>query len=546
MSRLSLSGGIAFIVAITAGCGVTFPPSFGDRPATTLPSQPTVINFVDPSTVGGLSVRTASDDSAGLHVFTGYPAPAAAPALAARLKEVTAAAVRRFTAASASGADGRPAPAPTTSSAPSAPSELNVGGQLTAASGGVFGVRLRTGTLTGSTWRNSLRTYWYDADTRHVHDSADLLKDGTALGTLTSIVRNRLWAIGPEMNVNAVKPDRALFDSLNFNPHGDLVVEFDDGQVAPAPMGRIAIAVGKREATPLLSDFGQRAMAVVDSATPATLSASPPPEFTPPPDGGDPGDGGPSGGASGGGSRAGGRPDCSVTKCVALTFDDGPGPQTGRLLSILARYSARATFFTLGASAQARPDLLRQIVAAGHLVAAHSWSHRDLTTLDAHRISDELGRTQIAAGVAIGRTPSLMRAPYGHTDAKVATAARALNLSIVGWSVDTADARDPDPGSVARRAIDGTRPGAIVLMHESGPATAPALLRVLAALEAKGYAFVTVPELYGSRRMEPGRMYTEADSPPRRRRARPVETAGPPITPAVDRKALGNMGRRDI
>jgi peptidoglycan-N-acetylglucosamine deacetylase len=484
MSRLLLSGGIAAVAAITTGCGVLLPSPFGDDPIT-LPSQPTVINFVDPSTVDGLSVHTTSDDSGTPHIFVSYPTPASAPALAEKLREVTSTAVRR---------SAQPTPAPTKGRPP----ELNVGWQLTAASGGVFGVRMRTGTFTGSEWKNSLSTFWYDQNARRVHDSADLLKDGKALTTLSGMVQNRLWSLGEGMKVSAVKPDRTMFDSLNFNPHGDLVVEFDDGQVAPARMGRMAVAVPKQEATPLLSDFGREVMRAVDSATPGSIPAFPPPEFSPSP-APSPGDG---------------TVDCATSRCVALTFDDGPGPETDRLLYTLAAYKARATFFTVGGSAEAQPALLRRMTAAGHLVADHSWSHRDLATLSARKISDELSRTQIAVGAATGRPSELLRAPYGDVSAQVMNAARVLKLPIVGWSVDTADARDPDPAAVTRRAIDGARPGSIILMHDAGPATATALPKVLEALAARGYAFVTVPELYGSRGMEPGQIYEKGTLAP--------------------------------
>ncbi|WP_344934868.1 polysaccharide deacetylase family protein [Sphaerisporangium flaviroseum] len=91
--------------------------------------------------------------------------------------------------------------------------------------------------------------------------------------------------------------------------------------------------------------------------------------------------------------------------------------------------------------------------------------------------------------------------------AQVATAARALNLSVIGWNVDASDAGDSDPEAVARRAVDRARPGSIILMHEGGPATITALPAILRGPAAHGYALVTVPELFGSRGLEPGRVY---------------------------------------
>ncbi|MFC4588885.1 polysaccharide deacetylase family protein [Sphaerisporangium corydalis] len=479
-----LSGGIALLLAVASGCGIVLPLPLTNAP-TTLPAQPTTINFVPPSTVDGLTVRTITDDSAVRHIYAGHPELPSAPALTKRLAEVNAAAVRRFS---------RDAPAarPGTAS-----TELNVGWQLTAASAGVYGVRLRTGSFTGGRWSNSLSTFWYDQTARRVHDSTGLLRDAAALGTLASIVRDRLRDLGQGTRVEAVKPTGALFDSLNFNPHGDLVAEFDDGQVAPERMGRVAVAVPTADATPLLSDFGRRAMAAVDSATPSSMPGSPPPGFTPGPQ-----------------PTHEGPVDCAAARCVALTFDDGPGPDTGALLDALARYGARATFFTLGASAEAQPALMRRMAAARHLVAGHAWSHRDLATLDVRQISDELSRTQIAIGATTGRTPPLMRAPYGGVTPQVAESARALGLAIIGWSVDAADARDPDPASVARRATAGVRPGSIVLMHDGGHATVAALPRILTALAARGYVFVTVPELYGPHGMEPGQVHNVGSATP--------------------------------
>ncbi|MFB9253218.1 polysaccharide deacetylase family protein [Sphaerisporangium melleum] len=538
MSRWLSSGGVAVIIAVTTGCGISLP---SHAPPTTLPAQPTTINFVDPASVPGLAVRVSSDDSAPRHVFTAYPVPPAAAPLGERLRRATEAAVRGL---------GRPG-----GKGGGAATELNVGWQITAASGGVYGVRLRTGTLTGSAWRNSLATYWYDARSGRVHDSAGLLKDGAALARLAALTRARLGTLGPPVRPAAVRADRDLFDSLNFNPRGDLVAEFDDGRVAPARMGRIAVAVPRQDATPLLSEFGLRVMTVVDSATPPTLPASPPPEFTPSPEVTGPdraGYGG--GGLSGGAGRAGGRADCSVTKCVALTFDDGPGPRTRALLAALAEHHALATFFTLGAGGEARPDLLRAIAAAGHLIANHTWTHRDLAPMDVNRISDELNRTQIAIGVATGRVPRLMRAPYGSTGGGTVAAARALNLAIVGWDVDAGDARDAGPAAVARRTVARVRPGSIVLLHEQGPATVPALREILARLTAKGYAFVTVPELYGSRGMDPGRVYGGAEPPLRRARHRAAGTEPDPSQVATApgsaasalRDAAGSHPGRDI
>ncbi|MDH2428957.1 polysaccharide deacetylase family protein [Sphaerisporangium sp. TRM90804] len=474
MSRSRLSGGIALLVAVSAACGISLPSSRPREPAT-LPAQPTTINFVDPSTVTGLSVRTVSGESRVPHLYVSHPVLAAAPELNAAVERATSAAVRGYLAPKAG------------AKAAERAGELNIDGQLTAASASVYGVRVRTGRYDGKSWRNSLTTYWYDAAARRVHDSAGLLKDDAALASLSALVKDRLRRLAPAVRTEAVLPRRALFDSLNFNPHGDLVAEFDDGQVGPARMGRIAVAVPRDRAAALLSDFGRRTRDAVDAATPSSMPRTPP---SVPVDDGETRESPPGG--------------CAVAKCVALTFDDGPGPATGSLLAILSQFGAHATFFATGESARAQPGMVERISAAGNLVGNHSWSHRDLTTLDDHQISDGLGRAQMAIATATRRTPPLLRAPYGHVSARVLTVAHRLGLAIAGWNVDTSDWRDRDPAAVARRAVAGARPGSIILMHDTGPATVAALPLVLKGLEARGYTCVTLTELPDSSGRAPG------------------------------------------
>jgi peptidoglycan/xylan/chitin deacetylase (PgdA/CDA1 family) len=216
--------------------------------------------------------------------------------------------------------------------------------------------------------------------------------------------------------------------------------------------------------------------------------------------------------------------DCGEVRCLALTFDDGPGAATGRLLDTLARHGARATFFTVGVNAAARPDLVDRMRADGHLVGNHTWSHRDLTAMPQDKVTAQLSRCQNAVTGATGAAPAVMRAPYGAADGKVSAAARGLGLAIVGWDVDPRDETKRDPAAIARAVIDqvgrlakggttgGARRGAIVLLHDTNAATVAAMPRVLSELGERGYKFVTVPELYGSARLAPGRTYDPVDA----------------------------------
>jgi len=199
------------------------------------------------------------------------------------------------------------------------------------------------------------------------------------------------------------------------------------------------------------------------------------------------------------------RVNCAKAKCVALTFDDGPAPGTARLLRLLKRNGARATFFVVGAQARAHPGLVARAHADGHEIGDHTEHHQRLTGLPAGRIRQELSGTRRTITKLTGARPALFRPPYGATDQRVAAQARRLGLAQILWDVDTLDWRDRNSSTVARRAVGGLHRGAIILMHDSRPTTVDAVPRILRAAKAKGYTLVTVSELLG--RTTPGKAY---------------------------------------
>ncbi|GLW08776.1 hypothetical protein Misp01_39060 [Microtetraspora sp. NBRC 13810] len=500
MRNLRSAGGIALLAAIslTGGCGL-IASSPDESP---IPADPTMLAFVDPSTIAGLSTRTITG-TRDQHVHISYPVLPNAPGLTDKLRAEVTAELRAFDLAA-------PRPAPATPDEPhtAKPPELNVDWQLTAYSPQVIGVRLRTGRFTGGVWHDSLCTIWYDRATGRAVDSPGLLKEG-ALAAVAARVKRELARDGPDVRPGRVRPDTGTFDSMDFNRRGDLVVEFDDEQVAARYLGRVAVAVPNREAATLLSGVGALARAAAQSIPPG----KPPPSAAfdrryP----------------QARSSRAG-TVDCAVAKCVALTFDDGPGRYTSRLLSILTEHGARATFFMVGSNVVAQPALLRRIRDEGSLIADHSWSHRNLAPLSSARVGDQLSRTQDAVAEAVGQTPTLMRAPYGSLSPTVVQVARQLGLSIVMWNVDTRDGPDETADDVAARAIGGARRGAIIGMHDVYSATIDAIPRILTTLTQEGYVFVTVPELFPGDHMEPGHIYVSGETTPAN------ATSPPPSSP---------------
>lgn len=189
--------------------------------------------------------------------------------------------------------------------------------------------------------------------------------------------------------------------------------------------------------------------------------------------------------------------DCKVSACVALTFDDGPGDQTDRLLSILREKGVRATFFTIGEKVTARPDLVKKEAAEGHSVSNHSWDHPQLTRLTPEALQAQLGNTSDAIAQAGAPKPVLMRPPYGSSNDAVLNAIGRNGMAEVRWDVDTEDWKNKNANTITQRALAGTHSGSIVLMHDIHATTIDAVPGLIDQLRARGYTLVTVPQLMG-------------------------------------------------
>jgi peptidoglycan/xylan/chitin deacetylase (PgdA/CDA1 family) len=139
---------------------------------------------------------------------------------------------------------------------------------------------------------------------------------------------------------------------------------------------------------------------------------------------------------------------------LALTFDDGPSPAwTPRLLDILAGHAVRATFFMVGSRAQSEPELVRQMVAAGHLIGNHSWCHPNLAFASASLIKEELSRTSQTLEQITGAPVRYFRPPFGARRPEVLRAAKRLGMVPVLWNAMTSDWKNPSADAIAERLI---------------------------------------------------------------------------------------------
>jgi peptidoglycan-N-acetylglucosamine deacetylase len=235
---------------------------------------------------------------------------------------------------------------------------------------------------------------------------------------------------------------------------------------------------------PFLAFFGMVSLAAAEDTSGASPSPSPSPEASPE------------------AANAANKPATwfSVNvdgPYIAMTFDDGPSPETTpRLLDILKQRNIKATFFMIGQNAERNPTIVKRILAEGHEIGNHSWTHPQLSKLPDDRVTEEINKTQNAIKDASGYTPVLMRPPYGAITARQKEwIEKQFSLSVIIWSVDPFDWKRPGASVIEQRILAGARPGAIVLSHDIHKQTVDAMPATLDALAAKGFKFVTVSQL---------------------------------------------------
>lgn len=197
-------------------------------------------------------------------------------------------------------------------------------------------------------------------------------------------------------------------------------------------------------------------------------------------------------------------------KMVALTFDDGPGRYTDRLLNCLQANGAKATFFMVGSSVPSYKSTVQRMVSMGCELGNHSYSHPTFTTISASRRAWEVNTTKNNIYAAAGQYPTVFRLPYGD-GANNASVLASLGLPSIYWSVDTRDwANKSNPQHTVDAALGRVQNGSIILMHDIHYSTVVAAERIIPELRRRGYQMVTVSELAkykGNTTMQAGRTY---------------------------------------
>lgn len=183
---------------------------------------------------------------------------------------------------------------------------------------------------------------------------------------------------------------------------------------------------------------------------------------------------------------------------VALTFDDGPGPYTQRLVAELDRLKVHATFFAVGSQEQYFSEGTVDEIDSGDTIGDHTQTHPMMAALSPHDQYEQLFDQMAQIEVIGGKRPRLFRPPYGSFNATTFRELHHLKLLMVLWSVDTADYTTPGVQAIVQRALEGAKPGSIVLMHDAGgdrSQTIAALPAIVQGLRRRGLHPVTVGRL---------------------------------------------------
>ncbi|GAB3622291.1 hypothetical protein GCM10027418_03730 [Mariniluteicoccus endophyticus] len=447
----------------------------GDKPVTSAPSAPPKAEFVsvDASNLVGVTSHTYTDSTRGIEATVPYLKDART--LSSAMEVVREHLLRTSAQEKASGTK------ITTQVIASAPDAVGI---------------LVSATVTGAQGeRTNPVVVWYDPVSRRAHSSPVLI-DAQQWGAFKNAVTKAAGKGADAKKLSAAMDAEAAPQgtgpALGFDAEGNVVVRFAPGVVGEQAAGFVVPA---KEADALLSTFGRAAQAATKSpskfdatvkpASPAPSSAATPAITA-------------SKSATPGNQVP--RPstavgvDCAKEKCVALTYDDGPGPESHKVVEAFLAEGGAVTFFQLGQMIKANPDQAKLIASSGMEVASHSMTHPDLARSGADKARRELEGSADAMKEVYGRTPMLLRPPYGSHNKAVDEIAAANGMAVIQWNNDTNDWKTKNTMST-EAAASSAKPNAVVLMHDIHDSTVAAAPGIARDLKAKGLTMVTLSEL---------------------------------------------------
>ncbi|WP_458627979.1 polysaccharide deacetylase family protein [Winogradskyella sp. PC D3.3] len=185
-------------------------------------------------------------------------------------------------------------------------------------------------------------------------------------------------------------------------------------------------------------------------------------------------------------------------KQVAITFDDGPNAEfTPQILDLLKTYHAKATFFCIGKHIKQQPKLVQQMIAEGHTVGNHTYSHSEIFDFyGKQKVIDEIETTNALVASIINKEIILFRPPYGVTNPAITKALKHTKHKVIGWNIRSLDTVKNDEKTILNRITKNITPGAVILLHDSQNITVRVLEQLLLFLQENNYQSITVDTLF--------------------------------------------------
>ena len=183
-------------------------------------------------------------------------------------------------------------------------------------------------------------------------------------------------------------------------------------------------------------------------------------------------------------------------KKIALTFDDGPTPYTLEVLELLKKYNAKATFFCIGKNIAAHPEIIKKVIAEGHFVGNHSYSHSKFFDFyNADKITEELQKTDELLEKFTSKKANFFRPPYGVTTPSIRRALKITGHKVIGWNIRSLDGGTTNQELILNRIKKRVSPGGIVLLHDTATHSVLFLEQFLQFLQQNKYQVVSIEEL---------------------------------------------------
>ncbi len=183
---------------------------------------------------------------------------------------------------------------------------------------------------------------------------------------------------------------------------------------------------------------------------------------------------------------------------IAITFDDGIHPEfTPKVLKLLKKYNAKATFFLIGKNLESHPEILKDMIQQGHVIGNHTYSHsNDFGFLKTEEVISELQQTHTIVEKMVGLKMNLFRPAFGVTNPRINKAVQTLNLITIGWSIRSLDTTKISKGKILRRITKNIKRGDVILLHDTSQNTVEVLEQLLVFLEKRKLKSVSVDQLY--------------------------------------------------